>query len=262
MRAWLLRLGIVACVLALAAALHALLAPRGLGWIPLTVVGLLVAFAALELVLRARRRGSEERDADRWRAALTDPAARPAAIAELRRRIDRARRFGPRLRLEHARLAITLAELHEAAGKPDEAIATLARVPVDELAPLEAAVVRHARAQAYLVANDLDGAEITLSTVPEHAGDAVLDASLTLARAAVSLGRGRVDEAEASARRVLDRADEGDELHDEAQALIARCQWERGAHDEARERIATIDEAGRRRLFALGPALLRVVLEP
>jgi tetratricopeptide (TPR) repeat protein len=261
-RIWLLRLGVVATVLALASGLWSMLAPRGLGWVPLTLVGLLVAFVAIELVLRARRRAHDDDDADRWRAALTDARARPAVIAELRRRIDRARLFGPRLRLEHARLSIVLAELHQAAGKHDEALATLARVSVGELEPLEAAVVRHARAQAYLAADDVEGAEVALLAAPEEAGDAVLDASLTLARAAVRLGRGEVDEAQARAQRIADLAEEGDELHDEALALLARCQWERGAHDEARASIARIDDAGRARLRALGPALLRVVLEP
>lgn len=261
-RVWLLRLGIVATVLAVAAGLWSVLAPRGLGWVPVALVGLLLAFAALELGLRARRRASEDVDAERWRAALTDARTRPAAIAELRRRIDRARRFGSRLRLQHARLAITLAELLEAAGKYEEAIATLARVPVDELTPLEAAVVRHARAQAYLAAGDLDGAEIALAATPERVDDAVLDASLVLARAAVCLGRGRVDEAEERARKIAELAEEGDELQDEALALIARCQWERGAHGDARASMARIDEAGRQRLLAMGPAVVREMLQP
>jgi len=239
--------------------LHFFLAPRGLEWVVWLLGGLIAAFFALELVLRARRRSADAGDLTRWSSAQSDPSARREAIRQLRSRIDRARRFGPRLALEHARLATVLAELLEADGRPEQAIATLAKVPVDSLDAVQSAVVRHARAQAYLAAGDVDGAENALAIAPARTGEDVLDASLALARAWVALARSRIDEAERSGRAIAEAAEEGDELHDEALAILAACAVTRGRKDEGRATWARIDAEGRARLERLGPALLREI---
>lgn len=260
MRVWIARAGMLAGLLLAGWVAWFFLAPRGLGWIVWALGGLIAAFVALELALRARRRGADASALTRWHAAQADPSARRAAIRELRSRVDRARRMGPRLALEHARLATILAELLEADGRAAEAIAALAKIRVDELDAVQSAVVRQARAQAYLVAGDLDGAEATLAAAPERTGEDVLDASLSLGRAWVALARERADDAERAARAIAEAADEGDELHDEALAILAACALARGDGDEAGDLLARIDAEGVRRLERLGPAPLREIL--
>ncbi|MCZ7684457.1 MAG: hypothetical protein M5U28_39095 [Sandaracinaceae bacterium] len=259
MRVWIVRALVLAGLSLLGTLLHLVLAPRGLAWIVWALGALVLAFLALELALRARRRAGREGDEERWRASLEDPALRRAAVRELRARIERARRLGPRTRVEHARLATVLAELLVAGGEPEQAIAALAKVPLDQLAPIEAAVVRHARAQAYLAAGDLDGAEVALAPLGERAGDEVLDAAIALARAALALGRGAWDDAERIAAAVAEAHDD-EELRGEATALRAACASARGDAEGARALAASIHPEQRRRLALLGPASLRAVL--
>lgn len=257
-RVWLIRTGIVLCLAVLGYALHALLAPRGLAWVVWALGGCALAFVVLELVLRARRRAGRAGDEERWRATIDDPRARRTAITEVRSRFERARRLGPRLRVEQARLATLLAELLLADDKTEAALGVLAKVPLDELAPIEAAVVRHARAQAYLAAGDLDGADTTLRPLPEQAGDEVLDASIALCRGAIALGRGELDRAEEIARAIIEESD--DELRGEARALLAACLHARGDREGASVLVRQIDAEQRRHLSLLGPAVLREVL--
>ncbi len=257
MRTWTAR-GVLVAVFALfCAGLWFVLAPRGLAWIVWTLIGLTAAFVILELALRGRRDAADAGDLLRWQSSLDDPSARRRAIGELRRRIDRARQLGRRLRVEHARLATVLAELLVADGSLEAASRTLARVPIDELDALQAAVVRQARAQTYLAAGDVESAESALSTAPTRTGQPVLDAALALSRAGVALGRGRVDEAEQRAGEVRDAAEEGDALYDEALAILAACHAARGDESGADRLIARIDDEGRRRLALVGPALVR-----
>lgn len=240
--------------------LHALLAPRGFGWVVWTLGAFLAAFIALELVLRTRRRGADARDLERWSRAQADPHERREAIRELRSRLERARRFGPRFALEQARLSTVLAELLTADGRPEHAIAVLAKVPLDSLDDLQLGVVRHARAQAHLAAGDIEAAETTLATAPERTGEELLDASLALARAWVALASGNAHEADRAARAILEANEEGEELHDEALALLAASARARGEHESARALLARIDAEGRARLERVGPAPLRKML--
>ncbi|HEY8427005.1 MAG TPA: hypothetical protein VIL20_01470 [Sandaracinaceae bacterium] len=256
-RLWIVRALAVAGLALLGWLLHAVLAPRGLAWIVWTLGGLVAAFFVLELALRAHESRTRDRDEERWRRALDDPPARRSAIAELRRRIDRARRLGRRTRVEHARLATILAELLLADAQHEQAIATLAKVPVDELGPIEAAVVRHARAQAYLAAGDAEGAETVLRPI-ERTGHDVLDVSIALARAAARLARGDADGAEAIARGLEGQRDE--ELRGEARAIVAACLLAKGDAVAARALVETLDAELRRRLSLVGPAALREVL--
>lgn len=262
MRVWIARLGMLLGLALAGWGLWFFLAPLGLGWIVWALGALVVAFVALELALRARRRGTDARALERWQAAQAEPSARRAAIREVRSRIERARRYGSRFVVEHARLATVLAELLEADARAGEAIEALARVPIDELDDVQGAVVRQARAQAYLAAGDLDGAEATLAAAPARAGVDVLDASLALARAWVALGRARLDDAEEAARAIAREAERGDELHDEAQAILATAAHARGDHEQTRSILATLDAEGRDRLARIGPQLLREILAP
>jgi tetratricopeptide (TPR) repeat protein len=261
MRVWLTRAAIVLGLSALGAALWFLLSPHGFGWIVWVLFGLLGLAVAIEVVVRVRRAAVDERAWSRWQRAVGEPELRGAAITEVRARIDRARRFGPRLRMEHARLATQLAELLEAQARSGEAIEALAKVPVDSLDALPAAVIRHARAQAYLHAGDAESAAQTLAHAPERTGDEILDTSLALARAAVALHADRFDEASEKAAAVRDAAEPGDELHDEALAIEAAVRSLKGDREAARALLDRIDAAGRARLALLGSARVRELLE-
>ncbi|RZO52912.1 MAG: hypothetical protein EVA89_30170 [Sandaracinaceae bacterium] len=265
MKTWIVRALVVIGLLFFGWIGHFFLAPRGLAWIVWTVASVIGAFVALEVILRTRKRREERADWARFEAAVTDPGSRREVIRELVREIDRARRFGPRGRMPHARLAVRLAELHLANDDAEKALQALAKVPVTELEPLPAAVVRCARAQAYLHAGDADGAHAALSPLGAELdaaaiGDPVLDATLALARGGLALERGDPDAALQAARSVTALAEPHDELWDEARALEAAALDAQGASDEAAETLGSIRATGRARLEAIGTARVRRLL--
>ena len=262
MRTWIGRALVVIGLLFFGWIGHFFLAPRGLAWIVRTVASVIGAFVALEVILRTRKRRKERADWARFEAAVTDPGSRREVIRELVREIDRARRFGPRVR--HAPAGAE-AELHLANDDAEKALQALAKVPVTELEPLPAAVVRCARAQAYLHAGDADGAHAALSPLGAELdaaaiGDPVLDATLALARGGLALERGDPDAALQAARSVTALAEPHDELWDEARALEAAALDAQGASDEAAERLGSIRATGRARLEAIGTARVRRLL--
>lgn len=260
MKTWIVRGATLLGALVFGWVLYVLLEPRGYAWVVWTLGCFVLGFFVTEMVLRTRKRSGERADWARWKAALLDPPARRRAIGELRRAQDRARRLGPRLAIRQARVAVALAELELADGKDDAAIRTLSKVDVSLLDPLQAVILRVARAQAYLHGGDVDGAASTLIPLEgETTGDAVLDASLALARGAVALEEGRLDEARAAAAAIVDAAEPHDELWDEAKALEAACLAASGAPHAAS--LEAIQEAGRRRLAALGSARVRALIE-
>lgn len=261
MKTWIIR-GITLLVgLTFGWVLYKLLAPLGYAWVVWTLAALSVGFFVLETVLRHRKRTAERTAWARWQNALLDPAARRKAILEVRRELARARRLGPRLRVRQARLSVALANLELGEGRSEDAIATLSKLDVSKLEPQQAVVVRIARAQAYLHGDDIDGAAATLSPLTDDTtGDAVLDASVTLARAAIAVEEGALDDASTAAARILGLAAKDDELWDEAKALEAVCLDARGEPHQAA--LREIAEPGRARLAALGSARLRGLLEP
>ncbi|MEZ4339763.1 MAG: hypothetical protein R3B82_24345 [Sandaracinaceae bacterium] len=260
MKTWLIRGAVVLGLLVFGWVLRVLLEPLGYGWVVWVLAGLVGAFFATEMILRTRKRSGERADWARWKAALLDPPARRKAIAELRRESDRARRLGPRLAVRQTRLAVALAELWLADGKSDEATRTLARADASRLEPLQAAILRIARVQAYLHGGDVDGAAATLAPLEgDTLGDAVVDATLTLARGAVALEEGRLDEARAAAEAIVEAAEPHDELWDEAKALEAACRDAEGG--DPNDALEAIRPPGRRRLAALGSARVRRLLE-
>lgn len=260
MKLWLVRAAVLAGLLALGALAWRLLEPIGLGWIVYLVLGLIAAVLGGELALRASRRRGERARWRRWKAALLDRGARASAIAQLTTELERARERGGRARLLQARLAIALAELLLADGRSEEATATLSRIPVASLDPGPAALVRLARAQAYLHRDDRDGARATLAALDERLDDPVLDASLVLARGALALVEDRVGEALEAAERVADLAAPGDELHAEAVVLAAAARCARG-DDDARGGLDELPDEARARARALAPGRARALLE-
>ncbi len=238
---------------------HVLLAPLGYAWVVWILSALVGSFFVVEVGLRWRKRTLERAAWARYEHALLERAGRRAVIEELRRELARARRLGPRLQVRQARLSVALASLELAEGRSDAAITTLSKLDVSKLEPLQAAVIRIARAQAYLHCRDVDGAAATLSPLTRTpTGDAALDASVRLAAAAVALEEGRPDEAHAAAAAVLEIAEQDDELWDEAKALEAACRHARGEpHEPA---LRAIGATGRRRLAAVGSARVRELL--
>lgn len=260
MKTWLVRAGAIVGASIAGWVLHVLLGPLGYGWVVWVIAGLAGGFVALELGLRWRKRAGERADWAQWKAALHDPPARRRALDELRRAGERARRLGPRFAVRQARLAVAQAELELADGKGERAVATLSKVDVSRLEPAQAAVIRLARAQAYLHAEDIDGAAAALSPFEgSPPSDPALAASVAVARGLVALEEGRPDEAAEAATTVLEVAEPHDELWDEAQALAALCCAARG--EDPAPRLDTIRAPGRRRLAALGPPRLRALLE-
>lgn len=261
MKVWIIRGLTLAGMLTFGYVLYHFLEPLGYAWVVWTLAGVAVAFFALEMGLQRRRRAGERSSWMRWKAAVIDPAARKSALVELRRELGRAHRLGPRLRVTQARLSVATAELQLANGNSTDAIATLAKIDVAKLEPLQGAAIRLARAQAYLHLGDVDGATATLGPIAgEKTGDVVLDAALTLAFGAIALEEGRIDDATDAAREIVEIAEEHDELWDEAKALEAASLEDRDEpHEESLRAIR--ETPGRARLRALGPRRLREMLE-
>ena len=256
---WLKRvilLGVLGCATWIA---WVLLSRVGLAWLVYVGWGGVAALFVLELSLTGRKRARQSADHDRWERALLDPGARRPAIAELRAAVARAARLGRRGRLRRARLSMSLSELLTAEGRHEQAIRVLAKVPTDELEDAQAAVVRHGRAQAYLAAGDPEGAQITLKQRPESSGDPVLDRSLDLLElmAAAELGEGeRALEALAALRGGLDDP----ELVADAEIVEACALLRLDRPEEARAKLAAVDQEVRARAAALGPPGLRELL--
>lgn len=234
-------------------AIHFVVAPYGYGRVVWGVGAAFGLWLVLELVLSSRRRNRERLARRQARAALADETLRLRVRPELRRQLAAARRLGRRTRVRQARLACALAELALADGDTEAAVKTLAKVPVEELEPLIAAVVRLARGQAYLHRLDLEGARATLGPLGDRIGDPALDASLSLLRATLDHFEGKAG-AEAVAEDVLAKAEAHDELWDEATALLALARGDAAPLD-------ALEEAGRARLAAVAVPDVRAWLE-
>ena len=259
MKTWIIRGITLLGALTFGWVLHMLLAPLGYAWVVWALGALAGAFFVVEIVLRWRKRAGERAAWDRYQRALLDPSLRRGVLQELRRELARARRLGPRLKVRQTRLSVALASLELADGKGDAAIATLSKIDVSKLEPLQGVVVRIARAQAYLHGRDIDGAAATLSPLAgTSSGDAALDASVKLAEGAVALEEGDRDTASAAASAVLAVAERDDELWDEAKALEAACLHAAGEPHESA--LREIGAEGRARLAAVGSARVRELL--
>ena len=93
--------------------------------------------------------------------------------------------------------------------------------------------------------------------IGETAGDAVLDASLLLARGAIALEANALDDALRAAEDVSAQAEAHDELWNEARALVAAVLEERDEMEEAARVLGELRAEGRARLRVLGPPRLR-----
>jgi hypothetical protein len=201
------------------------------GAVVLVALGIGV-FSALRLV-RVRREQS-------WEAAIFQPALRPKALAQLRRRIARLTPVTHRTRGDHARLSVLLAELLDASGDYEGAMAVIDAVVITTLPQLDAGLVRHTHAVVHLRAGDAAGARRVLGQ-RESTGDRELDQRLFLLELYARVEQGE----HALGAREAEQLALADDVH-ESVAAEARVVW-----------AAALDAAGRREdamvvLMALG----------
>lgn len=228
-----------------------------LAWV-FPVLVMIAAFGWFAETARTRYlRAKREQQWERWEVAVLDPVGRPGAIVEVRAALQKSRRFGARTAKEQAHLAVVLAELYDASGRPRDAIEVLAKIVTDPLDPAQRAVVRHAKVVAYLSAGELDDAEAALAVRDASSGDAELDARLDLLAALIAVERGRIDEAEAIVRSVEGNFGQQESMR--AELIVSRAVLfdARGDGERARARMNELEEPVRRALSALGPPRVR-----
>jgi hypothetical protein len=189
-RALTLRIARIFAVALLAYLAIAWSSARGMPWVGWTLAAsLLVALLALSLFQR-QRHGRARREAS-WERAIYDAERRGKAIGELKREIRRLEPVKQRSRAEHARLSVLLAELLDAEGEHEAAMATVDGIGVSALPRLDAGLVRHTRAVTHLRAADPQGAQRALEG-REPSGDVELDHRLGLLEAYAYIELGHV----------------------------------------------------------------------
>jgi len=234
MRAGIYRVLRIAVVAAAAVFGYRWLAPMGFGWV-VPVVGGAVLLAWLGARLwRVRRERRRDAQADRWADALVHSAGRADAIAELR--AERAKQL-PKEPAEHAHLSLVLAELLEADGDAEGAIAVLEDVRSAGLTPSLAAVLRHARAVAHLSAGDPEAARATLDEEPEPSGDRAIDLRIRMMRGLIEAETGNPAEAKRVAAEARDDALDDEDLRLEARVLAAVAFDAAGQRPQALKRM-------------------------
>jgi hypothetical protein len=257
MNPWLIRIGRVVAVAFFALILYYALDQYGYAWVmvPIVTVGFL---AYLGETLRMRWvRQQRVRDWDRWEASVVDDATREASIGEVRDALQKSHRLGPRLRLEQAHLSVILAELLDAAGRPQEASRVLTRVKIDELAPGQGSVVRHAKAVAYLSAGDVDNADLTLRVRGSRSDEADVEARLDFLELMVAIERGDAEKALEGADVIAKKVPKDDSIAEEARVVEAAALEALGKHDEAVAKMKALSKETIAALARLGPPRVR-----
>lgn len=221
----------------------------GYAWamVPIATLILLIWLAeTARMRWQARKR---EESWDRWEAAVNaEESVRDQAIAEVREALEKSRRLGPRLRLEQAHLSVILAELLDAAGRPAEGSRVLTRVKIDELEPGQAAVVRHAKAVAYLAAGDVENADLTLRVRGSRSPEADVEARLDFLVLMVAIEKGEAQRALDEAAGIAKAHPQDPTLADDARVVEAAALDALGKRDEA---IAKLRPLGKETLTAL-----------
>jgi hypothetical protein len=229
----------------------------GYAWamVPLVTLGF-IAWLAETLRMRWQQRKREE-SWDRWEAAIGNDAARDGAIEEVREALAKSFRLGPRMRLDQAHLSVILAELLDAAGRPAEGARVLTRVKIEELGAGQAAVVRHAKAVAYLSAGDVENADLTLRVRGTRSPEADVEARLDLLELMVAIEKGdpqrAIDSADAIAKSVPSDAT----LADDARVIEAAALDAQGKHDEAITKLKALPQDTLKALAKLGQPRVR-----
>lgn len=229
----------------------------GVAWAMVPIVSV-VFLIWLGETLRMRWRAQQrEQSWDRWEAAVTDDATRDAAIEEVREALEKSRRLGPRLRLDQAHLSVILAELLDAAGRPTEGSRVLTRVKIEELESGQAAVVRHAKAVAYLSAGDVENADLTLRVRGQRSSEGDVEARLDFLVLMVAIEKG-------DAQRALDEADgiarsypADPTIADDARVVEAAALDALGRRDEAIAKIRALPKDTQAALARMGQPRVR-----
>lgn len=251
------RLVRVVLIAVLAWVVYLLLDPYGLGWLvlPAALVATL-GVAAVRLWRLRRARAAAAKEAE-WADALLDEKSRRAAIREMRSALEQS--AGDTA--TKTRRTLLLSDLLDADGAHDEARALLDAIAVDDFAPIEGAMVRHARASIRLRAGDVDGARSMLRPRAPRSGAEDLDARLELLDAVVDAESGDAERALEIANRVRRTAGADEGLAIEARIIRAVALDAHGDHDEA---IAVFRELGpemHRALMVVGYPRVRALVE-
>jgi hypothetical protein len=204
-------------------------------WLGGSVVLLALGIGVVSAVRLVRGRREQS-----WELAIFKPALRPKAIAQLRRGVAKLTPVTHRTRSDHARLSVLLAELLDAQGDYEAAMAVIDAVVLTTLTPLESGLVRHTHAVVHLRAGDATGARRVLG-LRQPTSDRELDQRLFLLELYA-----RVEQGEAAlAMQEAEKLALADDVH-ESVAAEARVVW-----------AAALDAAGKREdalvvLMALG----------
>jgi hypothetical protein len=263
MRSVALRLSRILVIALLASAAIAWANARGLGWLGWTIaIGLFVGMAGMRFV-RFPRTAANSRET-RWEAALYSARKRTQAMKEIRRALHQLEPVRQRTRSEHTRLSILLAELLDADGHYAEASAVVDAVPLNALAPLEAALVRHTRAVTHLRASNPEAA---LDALSERlaSGDLELEQRLSLLEWYAKLELGDAAQALRFAGELEHARGVEESVVLEARVVRAAALDALGRREEALVTLAALGRESLEPLAELGQprvrALARTVLE-
>ena len=219
--------------------------------VALAVMLLIIALEVARWRRRMKRAGMDSQ----WEEALLDAEKRPTAIAALRARLAKASDV-----IDRARLRVALAELLDAGGHSDEAGDVLADIDEASLPGVDAAVVRHARAEISLRRGDIEAAHAALQGRPVSCGDAELDVRLDLLAAQVEIERGGAVSALKIAMRVGAGAGKDVDLARDA-AIVQACALDAlERRGEALALLRPIDPELRVVIAALGAPRVRTLL--
>jgi hypothetical protein len=244
----------VGCLVYLAVALYLSHGPTSWGFLGAT--GLLAALGTVSAfgLYRAYRTRAEQR----WEHALHDLAARPDAIEGLTRKLAQLTPNSRARRVEHARLSVLLAELHDAAEDHAAAQRVIDAVEVTPLSPVDAGLVLHTRAVLHLRAEDAEGAQRALAG-HGPTGDEELDVRLGLLAAYARAELGEPDVALREAERVMHLHELDASVTAEARVVRAVALDILGRREDALVAIAALGRAALEPLSVLGQPRARLL---
>ena len=231
-------------------------------WLGYTIaVAILSAWLGFSL-LRARK-GSQERKAARWEAAIFDGKRRARAIAEVKRAIKKLTPVRPSSRREHAKLSVLLAELLDAEGDYEGAMAAVDSLTLAALPALDVGLVRHTRAVTHLRGSDAAGALLALEG-REPTTDRELDLRLVLLEAYARIEQGQIEQGLARVDEVAHASGIDASVVTEARVVRAAALDAQGRREEAlvmlaalgRDALAPLSELGHPRVRELAKIVL------
>lgn len=235
---------------------------HGLAWAGYSVAAAVLSVFLGVSLMRARKGTNARREA-RWERAIYEPKGRARALAEVARAVRALSPPRAQTRVEHARMSILLAELHDAAGNYEAAMRSVDGLAVDALPAIDAGLVRHTRAVTHLRGEDARGA---LAALKERtpSGDVELDQRLTLLEAYARIELGEVAAGLSYADEIIKREGVDPSVVIEARIVRAAALDALGKREEAlvallaldRSTLAPLSELGHPRVRALAQSVL------